>query len=81
MNFNNFVTYIRSKCKSVIFYCKLYVDQRVYIHLVDLIKIILKQYFIFLAFMYGNMLPDHYYNSNVIETFKLTQTKADFSLF
>ena len=44
-------------------------------------KDVFKQYFIFRCIPVWNILPDHYFNTNVTESFKLELTKTDFSQF
>ena len=44
-------------------------------------KDVFKLYFIFRCIPVWNILPDHYFNTNVTESFKLKLTKTDFSQF
>ena len=44
-------------------------------------KDVFKQYFTFRCIPVWNILPDHYFNTNVIESFELKLTKTDFSQF
>ena len=44
-------------------------------------KDVFKQYFIFRCISVWKILPDHYFNTNVTESFKLKLSKTDFSQF
>ena len=44
-------------------------------------KDVFKQYFIIRCISVWNILHDHYFNTNVIESLKLKLTKSDFSQF
>ena len=44
-------------------------------------KDVFKQYFIIRCKSVWNILHDHYFNTNVIESLKLKLTKSDFSQF
>ena len=44
-------------------------------------KDIFEQYFTFRCIPVRNILPDHYFNTIVIESFELKLTKTDFSQF